>query len=325
MLALVLLPPTEVQTVLARADAWLSRNRQFEVRANFSTSALPKIPLTMRIDRPGRVFFRTRAAEETFSMLMTTKGRVDLNSRERMYDDQVPPGPSFFPSRVSGLPALVLPGFLMRPGFSDVVPPRAESKILRRTAAFDEIQADLKETLGTYSVTTSIAKDGRVLALRVVVTGGGGSSDRRWTDIQMTPRKWRDADFSLPIPDDYTPFALNETTGPRGQGSTFKLPEPVLGQAKSGVAMVVLLDDSAPSRKLRADLNQLAFGVKPTVYDLGSGQTLITQLEPPAYPFVVLFDREAKSRRYWMGYDPDAAREWALEIKTATEALRASK
>jgi hypothetical protein len=213
----------------------------------------------------------------------------------------------------------------MRPGFSDVIPAKATSKILRRTETFDEIQAVQKEAMGSYEITTSIAKDGRVLALRVVVSGGGGSSDRRWSDIQMTPRTWKPSDFVLPIPDDYTPFALNESPGPRNQGSTFKLPEAVQRQASQGAALVVLLDDSLPSRRLQADLARLQFGIPPIVFDVTSGQRIITQLEPPAYPFIVLFDREAKSRRYWMGYDPDASREWALEVKTATETLRNSK
>lgn len=319
------LPFADANSILDRMKATLLKplSVEFSVSRIGSTG---KAIGTLAIQRPHRMRYTVKLANEDYESVSTEDGTVDLSRTQRIYMETLPLDRLYQPaSHYSELPDVAFPLILLAADPRELLADAGKAE-LAGTLKIGNVTCDHIKTSG---YDAWIAPDGRLMRFR-----------RKGTTFDFTNYKIAASlprsTFELPIPVGYKPFVLPRETISLQAGAFFPTMDwvtmagaPSSPETGKPFLAVVGTSECIVSGRAKNALSSLKSDVAIWVFSdskvpaglegfsalRDKGNRTMDRLFVPVTPFFFLVGKDGRVKKLWMGFDPKTEDQFIAEVR----------
>jgi len=348
MIALMLLPPDDATLILNRAENFRKLNPSFEASYQFTGFGSEGKPVRIRIKNGSHLRFWSNVGLGDYEAVSTPSQWLEIDRDERLYMDVE------VSSRAVPTPddrhiawQRTLPPIATARSIFDLFPPDGKKTVAQGVkttyGTSDVVKIDYQGQMGSGTWEIAVGSRGEVTRFKYRIQSMQGATEASWDLVKFKSQSFTDADFKLTIPENFSPQELPFAGFPESPFEVLNLegwtekgqPIDLKAKIQDKVVIVAYLDSESPSKAAVAGIENLRKagmtvvvlnGLKSGTIDapINPDGKSLTAINPPAFPFFVLVDKQRKIRQYWQGYKSSNAKEWQKSILDATQRISKS-
>lgn len=339
-LLISLTPSTQSQVLFDRYEQFVAASKNLHVEMTVDVRNAGTASAILWLRRGESIRFAGRWRDEDYTFALHKGSVLELQRNQKVYDEyHGVRGLAAPPSKLSRIPGLVFPGFLLS---SDI-----RTSFARGQQFTDEGMLPYKGR-NVASISTIVTDpDGQQQKLRFRLEQTGVPVSFEINDFNGTkefpaqvwhfnkvsaPGSIDEELFALRIPDGFVPYRLPDSFGPINAGNPFPASDWTRASGgkgnlplSKGVLVAYLGEDCRPSREAAESLGRLERngirvvrvgtmnGVQFTDPDGSKAEALAI----PATPSFFMVDGGSKITNLWMGFDASKARQFEASVRTA--------
>jgi len=324
----------------------------YEVQVTYSAKGKEPIHADLIMDRRTQLLYHVTTSNDDYKLSVSQLGYREVERYTRTYDEFPYNGSAkLYESRISPY-FKTLPSWLNAPSIRNLAPSGMAFAVVRQETVSghrcDFIRANFSTQFGTGTTECDIADNGLLYRMHRIMVAMGKRTDETWEFANyVKASSFSLARFANPVPDGFSPYALNSVEGPAMIGTKPSLDgfaNPSSGSRWSvpttrPLLLLIAGHDSLPSEKavrqfaswknqLQSAGASLAVVSDATSAEMAKGlpysldQKAIEQLAPPATPMLYLLNKSGKITNLWMGFDSSDAAKLRADVLQAIESMK---
>ncbi len=334
---LMILAPDDATLTLSRYDALVRKTPAFKVEVTTSSPQMRTVyHSTFWHGQSGRVRIETVFPAGGFALSLTERGRVDIDRTERIYDEYPTEWPARIqPSRLTDSLSSFFPGFYLSKSSRNWFPARDK-------LAFTKLGANSVVSTKSDSgeVRAEFLPSGELIKIRQTQVSQMGSITFDYAVKNWQPIADDLAQFSLPVPNGYTPVSVSDYGYPADIGAKVSLgvwvtngkSTDVDALIKASGVLLIFADPKTASGKILVQaldkvnrqtvpVLKLADGKSEPGWSQNPDGKFLRAINPPGSPYAVLVGKDGRVKYQWLGISSGTAPKFVTELEAAIEAM----